>query len=90
MDNDATARDWRRRGFSCDVWSDPPGQVWADFVHAQDEMVMLLDGEIELSFGGKVLRPAPGETILIPAGESHTVTNVGTTRNHWLYGYRQV
>jgi mannose-6-phosphate isomerase-like protein (cupin superfamily) len=81
-------RDWRARGFSCDIWSDPPGQVWADFVHASDELVMLIDGAIELRFGGRVLRPAPGEEILIPAGAAHTVINIGRTRNHWRYGYR--
>ena len=81
-------RDWRARGFSCDIWSDPPGQVWAEFVHASDELVMLIDGEIELRFAGRVLRPGPGEEVLIPAGAAHTVINVGQTRNHWMYGYR--
>ena len=87
-DRETVTRDWRARGFSCDIWSDPPGQIWADFVHASDELVMLIDGEIELHFGGQRLRPAVGEEILIPAGESHTVINVGHTRNHWYYGYR--
>lgn len=87
-DTESIAREWRARGFGCDVWSDPPGQVWADFVHASDELLMLVDGEIELRFAGQVLRPAPGEEVFIPAGASHTVINVGTCRNHWLYGYR--
>jgi quercetin dioxygenase-like cupin family protein len=87
-DRETVTRDWRARGFSCDIWSDPPGQVWADFVHASDELVMLIDGEIELHFGGQCLRPAVGEEILIPAGEAHTVINIGHSRNHWYYGYR--
>ena len=40
-DSQQTSRDWAARGFSCDIWTDPPGQVWADFVHATDELVML-------------------------------------------------
>jgi quercetin dioxygenase-like cupin family protein len=87
-DRENIARDWRARGFSCDLWSDPPGQVWADFVHASDELVTLIDGEIELRFADQVLRPAPGEEVLIPAGVAHTVINIGRSRNHWLYGYR--
>lgn len=83
------ARDWEVRGFGCDIWADPPGQVWADFIHATDELVLLIDGEIELRLSGQVLRPAVGEEILIPAGVAHTVTNTGRTRNHWLYGYRR-
>lgn len=83
------AAKWRARGFSCEVWTDAPGQVWADFVHDVDELVVLLEGRIELEFGGKVARPAPGEEVLIPAGERHTVTNVGGTTSRWCFGYRR-
>ena len=88
-DRQEVARDWRARGFSCDLWSDPPGQVWADFVHASDELVMLVEGQIELRIGGRVLHPPVGEEVLIPAGAAHTVINIGARRNRWLYGYRK-
>lgn len=78
---------WHARGFSCEVWTDPPGQVWADFVHDVDELVMVIDGDVEFEFNGKTLRPRPGEELLIPAGASHTVRNVGQTTSHWLFGY---
>ncbi|MGB7934115.1 MAG: cupin domain-containing protein [Gammaproteobacteria bacterium] len=88
-DRQQTSRDWAARGFSCDIWIDPPGQIWADFVHATDELVMLIDGEIELRFAGRVLRPQAGEEVLIPAGVSHTVINTGLGTNHWFYGYKR-
>jgi mannose-6-phosphate isomerase-like protein (cupin superfamily) len=50
---------------------------------------MLIDGEIEVHFGGRVLRPAVGEEIFIPAHAAHTVINSGTVTNRWLYGYRR-
>ncbi len=81
--------DWSRRGFSCDIWVDSPGQEWKDFVHPVDELVMLIEGEIELSFQGNTLRPEVGEEIFIPAGVSHTVRNVGEVTNRWYYGYRK-
>lgn len=65
-------------GFGCDGWTDPPGQVWADFVQDVDEIVILIEGEIEVSFAGKTLRPGPGEEIVIPAGASHTVRGQST------------
>ena len=34
------AADWETRGFSCDLWTDPPGQRWEDFTHATDEVVI--------------------------------------------------
>ncbi len=88
-DRQQTARDWNERGFGCDIWADSPGQVWADFVHGTDELVMLIEGEIELRFAGKVLRPEVGEEVLIPAGVAHTVINVGNRGNRWFYGYRR-
>ncbi|MCI0401052.1 MAG: cupin domain-containing protein [Gammaproteobacteria bacterium] len=81
--------DWEKRGFTCDVWVDPPGQVWQDFVHGTDELVMLIEGEIELSFQGKTLRPSIAEEIVIPAGARHTVINIGKTTNRWYYGNKK-
>jgi len=61
----------------------PPGQEWRDLVHTVDELVMLIEGELELSFQGKTLRPSVGEEVLIPAETRHTVRNVGGTTNRW-------
>jgi mannose-6-phosphate isomerase-like protein (cupin superfamily) len=88
VDRGAVAREWRSRGFTCDLWVDSPGQVWADFVHDTDELVMLVEGGIEMEFGGRVLRPGIGDEILIPARTSHTVRNRGGVTARWLYGYK--
>jgi quercetin dioxygenase-like cupin family protein len=87
VDIKAVRSDWQSRGFSCDVWTDPPGQVWNDYRHAVDEVVMVLEGDVEFEIAGNVVRPAPGEELLIPAGAVHTVRNLGTTTSQWLYGY---
>ncbi len=89
MDQKAIAADWRARGFNCGLWTDPPGQIWEDFVHATDELVMLVEGTIELQFSGKTIRPRVGEEVLIPARVTHTVRNVGGTTARWLYGYHR-
>ena len=89
IDHNLIRQDWKSRGFSCDIWSDPPGKVWADFVHNADELFMLIDGKIELEVNGQILHPKIGEEILIPAGVNHTVKNIGVVKNHWFYGYKQ-
>jgi mannose-6-phosphate isomerase-like protein (cupin superfamily) len=71
---------WRQRGFSCGLWVDPPGQVWEDYVHQTDELVMLVEGTLELEFEGRRFRPEIGEEVLIPALVCHTVQNVGEGR----------
>jgi quercetin dioxygenase-like cupin family protein len=88
MNIDVTRSNWRSRGFSCDVWTDPPGQTWEDYTHAVDELVMVLQGEVEFEINGKVFRPASGEELLIPAGNLHSVRNTGKTTSRWLYGYK--
>ena len=88
LDQSAIAKSFRDRGFSCELWVDGPGQVWADFAHSTDELVVVLRGEVEFEFGGTVHRPERGEELLIPAGARHTVRNLGA-RSEWLYGYKQ-
>ena len=81
--------DWARRGFGFEYWIDPPGQVWRDFVHEVDELVVLVEGEIELEFAGRTVRPSVAEEVLIPARERHTVRNTGEACNRWCFGYRR-
>ena len=88
LDRAQIAKDWRARGFSCDLWVDPPGQVWANYVHVTDELMMIVEGGLELEMQGKTLRPAIGEEVLVPAHTNHTVRNVGGTTARWLYGYK--
>ena len=80
---------WDTRGFSCGLWVDPPGQVWADFVHDRDELVMVVEGEQEFEMNGRRHRLSVGEELLIPAGTRHTARNVGRITSRWLYGYKR-
>jgi quercetin dioxygenase-like cupin family protein len=83
------AADWAKRGFSCDLWTDPPGQSWEDFTHLTDELVLVLEGEMEFDVAGEVCHPEIGEELLIPAGAVHSTHNIGTMTAHWLYGYKK-
>jgi len=80
---------WAARGFSCDLWVDPPGRVWNDFVHDSDELVMLVEGEEEFEMNKRKYFLHIGEELLIPAGTTHTARNVGRTTSKWLYGYKR-
>ena len=66
MNQEAARKDWNERGFSFGIFRDPPGQVWADFVHRTDELVMLAEGEIELEIEGKTQRPLIGLPTELP------------------------
>lgn len=83
------AAQWKARGFSFGVFTDPPGQEWKDFVHDSDELLVVVQGEMELEMEGRTSRCTIGQEILIPAKAVHTVRNVGKTGSQWLYGYKQ-
>lgn len=89
VDQNSVSSNWHERGFSCGMWADAPGQVWADFVHETDEIVMVVEGDIEFEIDGTRYRPRAGEELLITAGSSHTVRNLGKTEARWLYGYKR-
>ncbi len=88
VDLTSVRSDWHSRGFSCDIWTDPPGQTWEDYTHTVDEVVMILEGDVEFEIDGQVYRPTVGEELSIPAGILHSVRNLGKTTSRWLYGYK--
>src|SRR5215475_749404 len=88
-DRSKITADWASRGFSCDLWTDPPGQRWEDFRGATDELIMVLEGKVEFEIAGKVHLPKVGEELLIPAGAIHSAGNIGKITARWLYGYRE-
>ena len=90
MNPDQIKQDWNSRGYSFGVFRDPPGQVWADFVHQTDELVVLAEGEIEVEIEGKAERPKIGEEVFIPANAVHTVRNVGQKNNVWFHGHKNI
>jgi len=88
IDRDAIREDWAAQGFSCEVWIDPPGQIWHDFQHEVDEMVVLLEGECQIDLNGRAVRMGAGDELMIPAGTRHTVRNCGSGPARWLHGFR--
>jgi uncharacterized cupin superfamily protein len=60
MDQNRVERNWSERGFSCGLWTDPPGQRWENFIHKTDEVVMVVDGTVEFEIGGKTYHPQSG------------------------------
>lgn len=88
IDRAQVARDWASQGFSCDLWVDPPGQRWEDFVHDVDELVLVVEGEMEFEVTGQLHHPRVGDQLFIPAGAVHSARNIGSCTARWLYGYR--
>jgi len=50
------------------------GQALSEHTAPFDAMVFVLEGEAEITIGGKYFRLKAGETILMPAGVAHAVS----------------
>jgi mannose-6-phosphate isomerase-like protein (cupin superfamily) len=87
VDRSAVAADWRRRGYSCDLFVDPPGRAWLDFVHPRNELVTVAEGRLEVTVDRETFVADPGDEVFIPRGTLHSVRNVHAAPTRWLYGY---
>jgi mannose-6-phosphate isomerase-like protein (cupin superfamily) len=87
VDRGAIAADWRARGFSCDLFIDPPGRAWIDFVHSSNELVTVAEGRLEITVNGERVIAEPGDEIFIANGHRHSVRNIDAGSTRWLYGY---
>ncbi|MEC4687231.1 MAG: cupin domain-containing protein [Nitrospirota bacterium] len=72
MDRTLIERVRRARGFFCGLGTDRPGQEWNDFVHGTDELLMVVEGELELEMQGGTWNPKSGEEILT-RGQNRTL-----------------
>jgi quercetin dioxygenase-like cupin family protein len=54
VDRQQIAAGWATLGYSCDLWTEPPGQRGEDSSHATDEVVIVLEGEMEFEVEGQV------------------------------------
>ncbi len=81
--------DWERKGFKCELFKSLPGEGWSSKGHETDEMFILLEGEVEVSFQGKTYSPTIGEGVIVPANVPHTFKNPGKKENilYALYAY---
>ena len=84
---EALAEDWAQKGFSCDLWVDPPGQRWEDYVHEVDELLFVAEGKLEVEIEGSKKILNQGDEVLIAANSKHSVRNIGGTAARWYYGY---
>ena len=88
LDVASVRKNWASRGFTCAQWTDPKDQVWENYVHNVDELLMVVQGRLCLEMQGQKHAALPGVEFLIPAHSLHSVRNLFDGTSHWLYGYK--
>lgn len=88
LETKSVAEVWARDGFSCDLWVDPPGEKWLDFVHPTGERVVVKEGVLEFKVEGARSMVRPGDMAFMPARSHHSVWNRGSSTARRFFGYR--
>lgn len=81
------SQSWSKRGYSCDIFIDPPGREWNNFVHSTNELVTVIDGKLRITIEEEEMIAEPGDEVFIPRGYDHSVKNIHHDTTKWLYGY---
>lgn len=87
VDPSVVRKNWKERGYSFVVNTDPPGHEWNSFVHASDELLTVVSGQLKLLMNDEELICGPGDEVFIPRDIVHSVHNVNRSETTWIYGY---
>ncbi|MEO8326614.1 MAG: cupin domain-containing protein [Nitrospirota bacterium] len=87
MNREEIDHSWSQRGYSCDLFVDPPGKEWNNFVHSTNELVTVLEGKLRMTIEEEEIIAEPGDEVFIPRGACHSVKNIHHATAKWLYGY---
>jgi quercetin dioxygenase-like cupin family protein len=77
-----------QEGYDVFAWSDGPGAHYAPHAHDHDESIWVVAGEISFGAAGRLLRLAPGDRLMLPAGTVHTA-DAGPAGATYLIGERR-
>jgi quercetin dioxygenase-like cupin family protein len=87
LNREEVAQSWSQRGYSCDVFTDPPGREWNNFTHSTNELVTVVEGALRMTIEEEEVIAEPGDEVFIPRGACHSVKNIYHAMTKWLYGY---
>ena len=89
MNIDELEKNWTDRGFSFGVGTIKSGDAVDEAVHEdKDEMVLMEIGEYEFIIDNESFFQKGDVEVLIPAGSTHTIKNIGQNDSKIYYGYK--
>lgn len=87
-DEAALTRQLEADGFDVMRWTDAAGADYQPHSHDHDESLWVLDGEISFGAGGRTLRLAAGDRLMLPRGTVHTA-HAGAAGATYLIGQKR-
>jgi mannose-6-phosphate isomerase-like protein (cupin superfamily) len=91
MNKEKLEKDWTGRGFSFGVGTIKAGDGVNEAVHEnQDELVVMERGKYEFTVDNETFIQEGDSEVLIPAGSTHSIKNLGTKDSKIYYGYKLI
>jgi len=91
MNKEKLEKDWAGRGFSFGVGTIKAGGGVNEAVHDnQDELVLMERGQYEFTVDNETFIQEGDSEVLIPAGSTHSIKNLGSKDSKIYYGYKPV
>lgn len=89
MNIEELEKNWIDKGFSFGVGTIKSGDAVDEAVHDdKDELVLMEFGEYEFIIDNESFLQKGGVEVLIPAGATHTIKNIGPNDSIIYYGYK--
>ena len=89
MNKHELEKNWTDRGFSFGIGTIKAGDGITEAAHAdKDELVLMESGKYEFTIGHETFIQEGNSEVLIPAGTSHSIKNLGTEDSKIYYGYK--
>lgn len=89
MNIDELEKNWTGRGFSFGIGTIKSGDAVDEAVHNdKDELVLMEPGKYEFIIDNKSFLQDGDTEVLIPAGATHTIKNIGPNDSKIYYGYK--
>ena len=89
MNIDELEKDWTERGFSFGIGTIKAGDAVDEAFHDdKDELVLMERGNYEFTIGNKTFTQNGNVEVLIPAGSTHSIRNMGQEDSKIYFGYK--
>lgn len=89
MSIDGLEESWAKRGFSFSIGTIKANDAIDKAFHDdKDELVFMESGQYEFTLGDKTFIQEGNEEVLIPAGTTHSIKNLGAKDSKIYYGYK--
>ncbi len=89
MTIDELEADWSNRGFSFGIGTIKANDATDKAFHDdKDELVFMESGSYEFTLGDKTFTQEGNVEVLIPAGTTHSIKNLGGKDSEIYYGYK--